>query len=84
MAQQNVFWLLTLSVTFLPRKYQNPFTYVKVIASRSGTFFETWCSNVPRGANVLIKYVTEAESLVSYTVFTAAQPLSTIFQAISY
>jgi len=40
--KQNVFWLPTLSVTFLPKKYQNPFTCVKVLASqRWDILFET-------------------------------------------
>jgi len=29
----------TLSVTFLPKKYQNPFTYVKVTASQRWDVF---------------------------------------------
>ena len=36
------FWLLTLSVTFLPKKYQNAFMYVKVIANqRWDVFWDT-------------------------------------------
>jgi len=37
--------LLTLSVTFLQKKYQNSFTYVKVIASQRWDVFETRCSS---------------------------------------
>ena len=37
------FCLLTLSVTFLPKKYQNAFTCVKVIANQRWDDFETQC-----------------------------------------
>jgi len=36
--------LYTLSVTFLSKKYQNPFTCIKVIASQRWDVFETRCS----------------------------------------
>jgi len=41
--------LPTLLVTFLPKKYENPFVCVKVIASQrwEWTFFETWYTGWP-------------------------------------